>query len=169
MSNPGYSRHRGNRPTNDWQRVGGGHRQQQKQQHNNYGRHQHGSRPSGGRTWGGADNGGRNGRIHGTAANAPFRGAPPPKIDFFVSRVAATAVLTEIEEYITSNGIVDFEFMQVSNDDSLYKSFKLSIDVRDRDIILNPAMWPEGVSIQKWKLRNESDGDIYDANWHRPY
>ena len=59
--------------------------------------------------------------------------------------------------------------MQVSNDDSLYKSFKLSIDVRDRDIILNPAMWPEGVSIQKWKLRNESDGDIYDANWHRPY
>ena len=86
-----------------------------------------------------------------------------------MSRVEKITPQEEIENYITNNGISDFEFVQVSDDESTFKSFKLSIDVRDRDIVLNPAMWPAGVSIQKWKIRYKSDDDRYDARWHRGY
>ena len=85
-----------------------------------------------------------------------------------MSRVDPTAEKEDIENYIASNGISDFEFAQLSHEDSLYKSFKLSVDIHDRDIVLNPAMWPRGVSVRKWRVRYDSD-DSYDADRHNSY
>ena len=86
-----------------------------------------------------------------------------------MSRVDPTAEKEEIENYITSNGISDFEFVQLSHENSLYKSFKLSIDIHDRDVVLNPAMWPKGVSIRKFRMRYDSDDNNYDADRHNSY
>ena len=99
--------------------------------------------------------------MHGSATNhTSFRGAPPPKINFFLSRIQHTARYQEIVEYITYHGISDFELTQVSNTDSKYKSYKLSVDVRDKELIMDPSVWPAGVVIEKWRQKNMS----YNSN-----
>ena len=81
-----------------------------------------------------------------------------------MSRVDPTALQEDIINYIASNGVSNFEFVQLSHEESLYESFKLTVDIRDRDTILNPTLWPEGVSIKKWKVRY--DNDRYDNTWY---
>ena len=70
-----------------------------------------------------------------------------------MSRVDPTAIEEDIKNHIPSKGVSNFEFVQLSHEESLWKSFKLTADIRDRDTILNPVIWPEGVSIQKWKVK----------------
>ena len=95
--------------------------------------------------------------MHGSAnTHTSFQGAPPPKIDFFLSRVQSTAKYQEVLQYITFHGITDFELTQVSNADSKFKSFKLSVDVRDKYKVMDPSVWPTGVAIEKWRSKMNS-------------
>ncbi len=55
-----------------------------------------------------------------------------------------------IKEYIETNGIRVRSFACVSNDLSMYKSFKLEISVSDMEKVLNADFWPTGVWVRRF-------------------
>lgn len=92
-------------------------------------------------------------RIQGRAQSATVQGAPPPKRDFFVSRVHRDTVDEHMKQYITDKGINSVELVIVSNPSAAFKSYKLSVPVSERPKILCADIWPYGVCVQKWRDR----------------
>ena len=101
----------------------------------------------------------RSGRVVGSggATNTSFRGAPLPRRDLFVSRVDPGAEESEIRNHILSLGITDFELNLISNGTAPFKSFKLIVNVRDKDTVMSPDVWPEGVCIKRYRERVNRD------------
>lgn len=93
-------------------------------------------------------------RVQGSATSNMFKGAPPPRRDFFLSRVVSTTDDQVIKDYIRDKGINDFELQLVSNEHSIFKSYKLSVSVGDKIKVLSPDIWPQGVCVEKWRNRN---------------
>lgn len=104
----------------------------------------------------------RRGRIQGSAESSTLRGAPPPKRDLFISRVHSDTDDEGFRKYIQEKGIQDFDIALVSNENARFKSFKLSVTIKDVDKLMSPEMWPFGVCVQKWRVRR-SDYD-HDKN-----
>ncbi|CAL4127531.1 unnamed protein product, partial [Meganyctiphanes norvegica] len=90
------------------------------------------------------------GRGH-TTTNTNFQGASPPlpKMDFLISRVYPSTDEQKIRECLYFHGIIDFDLFQVSHVNSQFKSYKLSVKLPDKDIVLSPDMWPDGVCVQR--------------------
>ena len=38
-----------------------------------------------------------------------------------------------------------------------FKSFKLSVDVKDMDTVMGPTYWPSGVCVERWHNRNKRE------------
>ena len=103
------------------------------------------------------DNPGRDGgrwRVQGSATSDMFNGAPPPRRDFFLSRVVSTTDDQVIKDYIRDKGINNFELQLVSNENAIFKSYKLSVYAGDKNKVLSFDIWPQGVCIEKWRKRN---------------
>ena len=96
---------------------------------------------------------GRN-KFLGTATNTKFSGGDPPKRDFFISRIKSNTDEQDIREHLYCNGIKDFELYQTSNVLSTFKSFKLTVNLPDRDKVLSPDLWPTGVCVDRYRERN---------------
>ncbi|CAL4225210.1 unnamed protein product, partial [Meganyctiphanes norvegica] len=86
----------------------------------------------------------------GTSTNTNFQGAPPPpNMDFLISRVDPSTDEHDIRECLYFNGVNTFDLFQVSHVNSQFKSYKLSVNLPDKDIVLSPDMWPDGVCVQR--------------------
>lgn len=93
-------------------------------------------------------------RVQGSGTSDVFKGAPPPKRDFFLSRVVSTTDDQVIKDYIKDKGINNFDLQLVSNEHAIFKSYKLSVYVEDKTKVLSPDIWPQGVCVEKWRYRN---------------
>ena len=71
----------------------------------------------------------RRGQVHVSAENAPIRGAPPPKQDFFLSRLSYDTDIEQLKRYIGGKGMHRGELSLVSHD-SVYNSYKLTVGVQ---------------------------------------
>ena len=100
----------------------------------------------------------RSGRIIGSGnpRNAQFRGAPPPKRDFFLSRLGPETEEHAIIDYLKRNGISDVQLTQLSHPTSSNKSYKLTVNLPDKDTVMSSQLWPENVCIKKYKPRVNS-------------
>lgn len=92
-------------------------------------------------------------RVHGSHRSEVLEGAPPPRRDFFLSRVKKDTDDEIVKQYIVSKGISVSELVTVSNVNAKYKSFRLSVCIDDKDKVMSPDIWPQGICIEKWRSR----------------
>ena len=93
-------------------------------------------------------------RVHGSLQSDVVEGAPPPRRDFFLSRMKKTTDDDVLKNFIKDQGIALVDLRLVSNENAIYKSYKLSVSVDDKDKVMSPNLWPKGVCIEKWRERN---------------
>lgn len=94
----------------------------------------------------------RRGVVTGTAgAGRPgFRGAPPPRRQFFLYRVAPGATEQDICEYLNEMNIAFVSVKLMSKPYAFNMSFKLEVPVEQASRVMEPDVWPEGVLIRKF-------------------
>ena len=93
-------------------------------------------------------------QVHGCARITTIRGAPPPKRYFFLSRLDCDTDTDMLKRYIDGKGVHNIELSVVSNVNARYKSYKLSVNIGDKDTIMCAEMWPSGTYIEKWRVRD---------------
>jgi hypothetical protein len=99
-------------------------------------------------------------RIQGCGQSDTIRGAPPPKRDYFISRVHSETDDDGLKKYISDKGVQNFNITLVSNANAMFKSYKLSVAISEQNKVLCPEMWPFGVCVQKWRVRySDRSGD----------
>ena len=102
-------------------------------------------------------------RVHGSNQSEMLEGAPPPGRDFFLSRVKNTDD-EAVKNYIESKGITVRELIRVSNVNAKYKSFKLSVCKDNKDKVMSPELWPQGVCIEKWRSRANNQETVFNQD-----
>ena len=70
--------------------------------------------------------------------------------NMFVFRVQKDTSDKDLSDYILSNGIIPQELACVSNPDSMFKSYKLSVSLSHSKAAFNANIWPEGIRIGKF-------------------
>ena len=98
--------------------------------------------------------------IQGNVQSDVVLGAPPPKRDFFISRVLPQTGDASFRKFIGDNVVKNFELTLTSNAKAKFKSYKLSVDIADREKVFRPEVWPMGVKLQRWRIRNDSEKDV---------
>ena len=94
-------------------------------------------------------------RVVGVKTSSNFKGAPPPKRDFFISRVDKSTNIDDISNYITNDIGFDLkEITLISHPESYFCSYKMSISSKDCDRIFDVNIWPEGVKVQRFYNRS---------------
>ena len=97
-------------------------------------------------------------RVQGSLQDERLEGAPPPRRDFFLSRVKRDTNDETIKEYINDKGIPNAELTVVSNVNAKYKSYRLSVCIDYKDKVMSSDMWPKGVCIERWRERTNATG-----------
>ncbi len=90
-----------------------------------------------------------------------MRGALRMKRDSFVSCVHSKTDDEGLKTYIANKGLHDFNLTLVSNVNSTFKSYRLSVSINDKDKVLCPEMWPSGMCVQRWR---ESGNDVVSVD-----
>ena len=98
-------------------------------------------------------------RVQGSREGEALEGAPPPKRDYFLSRVKKETDDEVIINYIVSKGIENPDLKLVSNVDAKYKSYKLSVFLEYKDKVMCADMWPRGVCIERWMEKSYRKGN----------
>ena len=92
--------------------------------------------------------------VTGQATNSKLKGAPLPSRDVFIYRVDKNTTVDILSEYISENSIDFREIECVSHEDAKYKSFRLTVSIKDLDKIFNEALWPSGVMVRRFYKPN---------------
>ena len=80
-------------------------------------------------------------------SSGAVKAAPEPNHDVFIYRVDKSASDDSLYDYLIDKGITPNSLDCVSNPDSRYKSYKLSIPLSMYSTLYDPDMWPEGLRI----------------------
>ena len=92
--------------------------------------------------------------ICGVRNGSKIKGAPRPRWNMFISKVSKETDDKEMKNFIELLQVTVLELVRVSHDDSVYKSFKLTVYPEDYKKIYDPHLWPAGVCIRKYRLPN---------------
>ena len=93
--------------------------------------------------------------VHGSAENALIQGAPPPKRDFFLSRLSYDTDIEQLKRYIEGKGTHSAQLSLVSHEDSVYNSYKLTVGVQHANQAMLSDVWPQGVCVTRWRSRRQ--------------
>ena len=83
--------------------------------------------------------------------NSKFKGAPPPDRDLFLYRVDSDFNESNVTEHIEDNNVKVRNIEIKSVDEARFKSFKITVSVKDVEKMLHDDFWPEGVMIRRWR------------------
>ena len=102
--------------------------------------------------------------IHGSVRSDIVHGAPLPKRDFFISRVVKSTTDEQMLNYVRNKGIRSVEIKRMSNDEAIFKSFKLTVSIDEKDKVMQESMWPYGLCVQRWRDRNHRTNNEKDRH-----
>jgi hypothetical protein len=68
--------------------------------------------------------------------------------EIFVSNVAHSARIAGIVQYLKSKPVTMLGFDQLSHPESRRKSFLLRVPLGEKDAVLNPNFWPQGIEVR---------------------
>lgn len=103
-------------------------------------------------------------KIYGNGASSgELEGAPLPIRKIWVSRVH-NGNIQKVERYMMNKNIEYHNIEQVSNVDSVYSSYKITIPITAVDNVFDSSFWPPGVRCQMWKEKIPRDMDSDDDN-----
>ncbi len=60
----------------------------------------------------------------------------------------------EMKKYVVDEGVEVHSVETVSHANAKTKSFRIEIDFKDKDKVLNPEFWPTGIGLKVWRHRN---------------
>ena len=90
-------------------------------------------------------------KIYGNGtSSAELEGAPFPIRKIWVSRVH-NGNIQKVERYMTNKNIECHEIEQVSNVNSVYSSYKITVPITALDNVFDRSFWPPGVRCQMWR------------------
>ena len=76
----------------------------------------------------------------------------------YVGRCDMSVETSSIKDYIVKEIEVPvISCTQISNQNSIVKSFKVEIDAEYLNILLNPSVWPENVVVRRFFYRRNHD------------
>jgi hypothetical protein len=88
--------------------------------------------------------------VVGTGTSDSVKGAPEPSRDIFVFRVDKETNADTLKLYMNNKNINVREIELKSNDQAIYSSFHVRIQVSDLDSVLQPDFWPVGVNVRRY-------------------
>jgi hypothetical protein len=75
---------------------------------------------------------------------------PEPSREVFVYRVDKSTNIEDMRDFVVNEGFTVRDIKTMSHEDSLMKSFKITIPVSQLHKIMDPEMWPEGIRVRKF-------------------
>ena len=79
-----------------------------------------------------------------------FTGAPEHSRDLFIYRVSPDARLEDLRTYIEHVGVTIRKLVCMSNDNAVFKSFRLTTTVEHFNKLFQSDIWPVGVRVRKF-------------------
>ena len=94
-------------------------------------------------------------------SSSAFRGAPEPDRFLFIYRVEKDASESDIMNYLGENNILYRNVKCLSNPDSKFKSFKLTVAVSQYKALFDDNLWPNGVRVRPYRAPNVQRSSDY--------
>ena len=102
-----------------------------------------------------------------------LQGVEPPIRKIFIDRVMSYGNSKSVQAYLSDRNIEVKDIVQVSHNDSKYKSFKISIYQHDLSTVLNEYFWPRGVYCRSWKEKNVNNSfktnQFFNSNYSKAH
>ena len=89
-----------------------------------------------------------------------FKGAPEPNRELFIYRVDKQTTLRDLRVHVLDEGFDVRALECISNPNSKFKSFKLSVPVSQFSHLFDESIWPIGVRVRKYVPPNHADHNI---------
>ena len=84
------------------------------------------------------------------ARSGHFKGAPEPGRDLFIYRVDTSTDVSDLRTHLTDYGFHIRKLDCISNPDSKFKSFKLTVPMSEFNDLFDGSLWPFGVRVRKY-------------------
>lgn len=94
------------------------------------------------------------GNSSSNVASRGFRGAPEPDRHLFIYRVEKSASEDDISDYLQGQNISFRSVACLSNPDSKFKSFRLTVAVSNYKQLFDDSLWPQGVRVRSYRPPN---------------
>ena len=101
----------------------------------------------------------RAGFVAGKGTSNTLSGAPPPIRDYFVYRVAKDATEDTLKQHLMDMNVPFKDIKKISNDDSKFSSFKLTIPFDEVSKVLDAGTWPAGIQVRKFFSKSLNDSE----------
>ena len=99
--------------------------------------------------------------VQGSRPAGSIRGAPEPRRDVFIYRVAFETTADMMRRHINDVGVTIDSMHCVSNPHAKYKSFKVTTALSNYDELFNPEMWPSGICVRKYVPPRRGENNEY--------
>lgn len=97
--------------------------------------------------------------VIGNAQNTGLRAGPLPNRDFFVSRVHKEDGMEKIRRFLLGRKIDLRNIKQTSHPSSMCNSFRITVSLKDAEIVTKSDFWETGIRIRKWQERNDEGAE----------
>ena len=84
----------------------------------------------------------------------------PRRSDIFVFRLDKETTSDEVKQYIQSKDIPVHSIDRTSREESVFSSFKVSVDSSNISVIMDEEFWPEGIGCRKFIRRRQPPGRL---------
>ena len=98
-----------------------------------------------------------------SALSNGFCGAPEPSRDLFIYRVGNNTTTEVLKDYIEELNVTVRDLQCVSNDESKFKSFKLTVPISNFKQLFDESIWPAGVRVRKFIPPRRFNTDFYSS------
>ena len=100
--------------------------------------------------------------VLGKGGSSTLKGAPRYS-HLFVFRVEKNTEDKVVKEYIKGKGVAFHEVKCISNAESVYKSYKVTILLKDKDRVLSADFWPDDIGCREFipgRKRRDENGPL---------
>ena len=87
--------------------------------------------------------------VYGTRTDGSLKGAKRTT-DLFVFRLEKNTKTEEVHEYLQNKGLEVMDLICVSNENSRFRSFKLTVDFNHSEQVMDGTFWPEGIGCRQF-------------------
>jgi hypothetical protein len=101
--------------------------------------------------------------IYGTGGGGALKGALRT-MELFLFRLDKDTKTEDVQEYLHDQGLKVLKLECVSNGAARYKSYKLTIDFKDSEQVLDETFWPDGVGCRQFVGRRIIGGTLNRKN-----
>lgn len=94
--------------------------------------------------------------VYGTREHNTLRSAPSTT-KLFVFRINKDVTEDDIKQFLNDDGIQDSDIECVSHENANAKSFKVTLNSKDKDRVMSPDFWPDGVACRLFYERKSNE------------